>query len=93
MVAGEIRDGRVPAAQLALMWLAEHMPRSAERVLEHARRHYAARRGLGRAQAVTWARVTCAGVGQPRSARPSSISSRSSSSTRVAPASPSTASP
>jgi hypothetical protein len=42
MVAGEIRDGRVPAAQLALMWLAEHMPRSAERVLEHARHHYAA---------------------------------------------------
>ena len=36
---------RVPAAQLALMWLAEHMPRSAERVLEHARQHYAAAAG------------------------------------------------
>ena len=45
MVAGEIRDARVPAAQLALMWLAEHMPRSAERVLEHARRHYFAAAG------------------------------------------------
>ena len=45
MVAGEIRDGRVPAAQLAVMWLAEHMPRSAERVLECARRHYAAAAG------------------------------------------------
>ena len=41
LVANEIRDGRVPAAQLALMWVSAHMPRSAGRVLEQARRNYA----------------------------------------------------
>lgn len=45
MVAGEVSHGRVPAAQLALMWLAEHVPRSAERVLERTRSHYAAAAG------------------------------------------------
>jgi hypothetical protein len=37
LVADEIRDGRVPAAELALMWVSTYMPRSASRVLERAR--------------------------------------------------------
>jgi hypothetical protein len=36
------RDARVPAPQLALMWVSMHMPRAAERVLAAAREHYAA---------------------------------------------------
>jgi MEDS: MEthanogen/methylotroph, DcmR Sensory domain len=40
LVADEIRDGRVPAAQLALMWVSTYMPRSASRVLERARERY-----------------------------------------------------
>lgn len=41
LVADEIRDGRVPAAELALMWVSTYMPRSASRVLERARERYA----------------------------------------------------
>jgi hypothetical protein len=33
--------GRMPAPQLALMWVSRHMPRAAERVLAAAREHYA----------------------------------------------------
>jgi hypothetical protein len=35
------RNRRMPAPQLALMWVSMHMPRAAERVLAAAREHYA----------------------------------------------------
>ena len=40
MVGDQIRQRRVPAAQLALMWVSANMPMVAERVLESARTHY-----------------------------------------------------
>jgi hypothetical protein len=39
-IARQERDSQVPAAQLALMWVSAHMPRSAERILATARAHY-----------------------------------------------------
>lgn len=39
-VARQDRDVRVPASQLALMWVSAHMPRAAERILAAARTHY-----------------------------------------------------
>lgn len=40
LIGREIRGARVPSAQLALMWVSEHMPSSAERILASARAHY-----------------------------------------------------
>jgi hypothetical protein len=42
VVSDEIREERVPVAQLALMWVSANMPGLADRVLERARAHYAA---------------------------------------------------
>jgi hypothetical protein len=42
LIGTEIRGARVPTAQLALMWVSEHMPGSAERILTSARAHYLA---------------------------------------------------
>lgn len=39
-VARQVRDERIPAAQVALMWVTAHMPRAAERVLDCARTQY-----------------------------------------------------
>jgi hypothetical protein len=41
VLGDDIRQGRVPIGQLALMWVSEHMPVSAERVLASARALYA----------------------------------------------------
>jgi hypothetical protein len=40
VVAAQAREQRVPASQLALMWVSAHMPKTAERILEAARTHY-----------------------------------------------------
>jgi KaiC/GvpD/RAD55 family RecA-like ATPase len=40
MVGDQIRQRRVPAAQLALMWVSANMPMIAERILASARMHY-----------------------------------------------------
>jgi len=40
VVATHAREGRVPMAQLALMWVSAQMPVLAERVLARAREHY-----------------------------------------------------
>ena len=40
MVGDQIRQRRVPAAQLALMWVSANMPMVAERILASARTHY-----------------------------------------------------
>ena len=42
LVAGQVREEKVPPAQLALMWVSAHMPRTAEQVLAAARAHYSA---------------------------------------------------
>jgi MEDS: MEthanogen/methylotroph, DcmR Sensory domain len=42
LIGSEIRGSRVPTAQLALMWVSENMPGSAERILASARSHYLA---------------------------------------------------
>jgi MEDS: MEthanogen/methylotroph, DcmR Sensory domain len=41
LVGNEVREDKVPIAQLALMWVSENMPVRAERVLARAREHYA----------------------------------------------------
>ena len=40
MVGDPIRRRRVPAAQLALMWVSANMPMVAERILASARLHH-----------------------------------------------------
>jgi hypothetical protein len=40
LVGTEIRERRVPAPQLVLMWVSENMPLSAERILAAARKRY-----------------------------------------------------
>ena len=40
LIGTEMRERRVPAPQLALMWVSEHMPLSAERILASARTRY-----------------------------------------------------
>jgi hypothetical protein len=40
LIGTEIRERRVPAPQLALMWVSEHMPLSSERILASARTRY-----------------------------------------------------
>ncbi|MBA3383589.1 MAG: MEDS domain-containing protein [Actinobacteria bacterium] len=40
LVGAEIRERRVPPSQLALMWVSENMPLSAERILAAARTRY-----------------------------------------------------
>jgi hypothetical protein len=42
LVAAQVREEKVPPAQLALMWVSAHMPRTAEHVLAAARAHYSA---------------------------------------------------
>lgn len=42
VVGRAIRETRIPAAQLALMWVSDNMPGLADRVLSRARQHYAA---------------------------------------------------
>jgi hypothetical protein len=42
LVAAQVRAEAVPPAQLALMWVSAHMPRTAEHVLAAARAHYSA---------------------------------------------------
>lgn len=42
VVGREIREARVPAPQLILMWVSEHIPVLADRILAAARRRYAA---------------------------------------------------
>lgn len=42
LVGDQARASNVPEAQLALMWVSEHMPASAERILAAARTHYTA---------------------------------------------------
>ncbi len=42
LVGREIRESRVPAAQLVLMWVSENVPALAERILAAAREGYAA---------------------------------------------------
>lgn len=42
VVSEELRQGRVPSPQLVLMWVSEHMPAHAERILSAARERYAA---------------------------------------------------
>ena len=42
VIGSQIRENRVPMAQLALMWVSENMPSLAGRVLASARSHYAA---------------------------------------------------
>src|SRR5260221_272567 len=42
LVGREIRESRVPAAQLVLMWVSENVPALAERILAAARAGYAA---------------------------------------------------
>jgi DcmR-like sensory protein len=42
LVGDEIREARVPAGQLALMWVCANMPFAADRILNAARRRYAA---------------------------------------------------
>lgn len=39
-IGDQIREKRVPLAQLALMWVSEHMPTMADRVLATSRAHY-----------------------------------------------------
>jgi hypothetical protein len=41
VIGSQIRENRVPIAQLALMWVSENMPSLAGRVLASARSHYA----------------------------------------------------
>ena len=41
VIGDQIRENRVPIAQLALMWVSENMPALAGRVLDSARAHYA----------------------------------------------------
>ena len=40
LIGGQIRERRVPAAQLALMWVSSQMPTLAERILASARSRY-----------------------------------------------------
>ena len=40
LVGTDIRERRVPPSQLALMWVSENMPLSAERILAVARTRY-----------------------------------------------------
>ena len=40
LIGTEMRERRVPTPQLALMWVSEHMPLSAERILSSARTRY-----------------------------------------------------
>jgi hypothetical protein len=40
LIGTEMREHRVPAPQLALMWVSEHMPLSAERILASARMRF-----------------------------------------------------
>jgi hypothetical protein len=40
LVAEEARRERISVAQLALMWVSENMPVSADRILASARAHY-----------------------------------------------------
>ena len=40
LIGAEIRERRVPPSQLALMWVSENMPLSAERILASARTRY-----------------------------------------------------
>jgi hypothetical protein len=40
VAAEQLGDERVPRAQLALMWISEHMPAHAERILAAARERY-----------------------------------------------------
>jgi hypothetical protein len=40
LIAERLRETRVPAAQLALMWVSEQTPKLAERILASARNHY-----------------------------------------------------
>jgi hypothetical protein len=40
LIGPEIRERRVPAPQLVLMWVSQNMPLSAERILSAARTHY-----------------------------------------------------
>ena len=42
VVGREIREARVPAPQLILMWVSEHIPVLADRILDAARRRYTA---------------------------------------------------
>jgi hypothetical protein len=42
LLGSQIRGAKVPTAQLALMWVSENMPGSAERILAAARSHYLA---------------------------------------------------
>ena len=42
VVSEQLRQDRIPSPQLVLMWVSEHMPAHAERVLSVAREHYAA---------------------------------------------------
>jgi hypothetical protein len=42
LVGKQIREERVPAAQLVLMWVSANLPALAERILASARAHYAA---------------------------------------------------
>jgi hypothetical protein len=42
LVGGELREGRVPPAQLVLMWVSENLPALADRILAAARARYAA---------------------------------------------------
>jgi hypothetical protein len=42
LIGDDVREDRVPVAQLALMWVSAHMPSLADRVLAAARAHYAA---------------------------------------------------
>jgi hypothetical protein len=46
LVAEQARDERVPAAQLALMWVSANMPVLADRVLAAARAHYGERHAV-----------------------------------------------
>jgi len=42
LIGDQIRDRRVPASQLALMWVSAQMPTLADRILATARARYAA---------------------------------------------------
>jgi len=42
LVGERIREARVPAAQLVLMWVSANMPGLADRILASARTHYLA---------------------------------------------------
>lgn len=42
VVSEQLRKARIPSPQLVLMWVSEHMPAHAEKILQAARAHYAA---------------------------------------------------